>query len=207
MSLPPCLLHWVSTIPIVIFAWISQDYTVPSPRRTKSPLGRGRNTGFIVSPPPLVWSGQDTVDMNECSCSLQQHYWSPHQFQCHTNKVISLHPTCLNSDNKKPPVHQISLCCWTFHSTLLKLSLWSCTASITGHLQSHDCYSITSRSSFIGPVFAYHVFFAMSFPIIWPWEVYPFLTSFHPKSFNCPLLRDCLSHLWVDSEFGLCSFW
>ena len=37
---------------------ISQDYTLPSPSRTKGPLARGRNTG-LLGHHLLLWYGQD----------------------------------------------------------------------------------------------------------------------------------------------------
>ena len=80
-----------------------------------------------------------------------------------------------------------------------------------------DACSITSTSSFIWPVSAYHLSLQtpqpspMSLLIIWPWGVHLFLTSLHPIPLTvlflgiAALTSGCI-HLSVDAEFRLGSF-
>ena len=104
---------------------ISQDHTLPSPSRTKAPLGRGRNTG-LMEHHLLLWYGQGMtprtwMDVPAMFNSTIRHHADFNAILCNTDdhhEIILLYPTRLNSDDHEPPVHHIALRHWTFPSTL-----------------------------------------------------------------------------------------
>ena len=95
-------------------------------------------------------------------CHITLHHWIfqslTELYQHHCCEVVDLpyQGTCNPMIATVSPLHHQSLdrflpaspsVTGAFHLTLSTLMLWSCRASRSGHLQSHDWYSVTSTPS------------------------------------------------------------
>ena len=131
---------------------IFQDYTLPSPSRTKAPLGRGRNTGLIghCSSFGMVrawhhgceWMFLPVLFITMLISMSYQHWWP-----LWNNLIISNQPQQWQPWTPSTSHHPLSMDL-SFNSNVVKLQSFHNRATAAPQLLQHHLYTIIPWTSF-----------------------------------------------------------